>query len=395
MSKTRSNSVVTVGLLRHSCNSANLGVGALTISNIVLIEKVAKRLSISVHFKVFQWDDPEKDYIIQENVEIIRLRARHVLLHPVFMKHICKCNFVLDISAGDSFSDIYGSKRFVLDACSKLSTLVALRKLVLSPQTIGPFKKSWTKFVASILMKGCGTVLTRDNLSTQYVKQFDLGDKLVETTDVAFILPYDPPTRDKEDGVIRIGINVSGLLFNGGYTNRNMFSLKTDYPEMIRSLIRGFQESDNNQIHLVAHVVPQNISIENDLLVAAKLSEEFPGVIVAPQFENPSKAKSYIAGMDFFCGSRMHACIAAFSSGVPVLPLAYSRKFAGVFGSIGYLWGADLKTMSTDEVVCTTLSAFNRRNELLADVEKAMAIATTKLSEYDVVLEKLFKSVQY
>ena len=92
------------------------------------------------------------------------------------------------------------------------------------------------------------------------------------------------------------------------------------------------------------------MAVEDDLTANKTLAEEFPGVIVAPRFEGPSEAKSYISGLDFFCGSRMHACIAAFSSGVPVLPIAYSRKFAGVFGSLGYDRIADAKTQTTEQI---------------------------------------------
>jgi colanic acid/amylovoran biosynthesis protein len=55
--------------------------------------------------------------------------------------------------------------------------------------------------------------------------------------------------------------------------------------------------------------------VEDDHLVSMQLKSEFQDVVVAPRFDSPSAAKSYIAGMDYFCGSRMHACIAAFSSG--------------------------------------------------------------------------------
>ena len=63
------------------------------------------------------------------------------------------------------------------------------------------------------------------------------------------------------------------------------------------------------------------------------------------------EAKSHISGMDFFIGSRMHACIAAYSSGVPVFPLGYSRKFTGLFAEkLGYGRGADLAGQRLDEI---------------------------------------------
>lgn len=45
--------------------------------------------------------------------------------------------------------------------------------------------------------------------------------------------------------------------------------------------------------------------------------------------------KALIGRCDFFMGSRMHACIAAISQCVPALGFAYSRKFRGMFASIG------------------------------------------------------------
>jgi polysaccharide pyruvyl transferase WcaK-like protein len=45
--------------------------------------------------------------------------------------------------------------------------------------------------------------------------------------------------------------------------------------------------------------------------------------------------KGIIGKCEFFIGSRMHACIAAISQGVPTVAVAYSRKFTGVFDSVG------------------------------------------------------------
>ena len=118
---------------------------------------------------------------------------------------------------------------------------------------------------------------------------------------------------------------------SGGYTGKNEFGIKADYPALIRELI-GFFQGEGAEVHLVAHVLPETAErthLEDDTAANAQLSEEFPGVVEAPRFTTPSEAKSYIAGLDFFMGARMHACIAAFSAGVPVVPMAYSRNSRG------------------------------------------------------------------
>ncbi|MBK7050720.1 MAG: polysaccharide pyruvyl transferase family protein, partial [Rhodoferax sp.] len=47
----------------------------------------------------------------------------------------------------------------------------------------------------------------------------------------------------------RVGINVSGLLFSGGYTGANQFELTVDYPTVIRELIGWFQSQPDVEVH--------------------------------------------------------------------------------------------------------------------------------------------------
>ena len=58
----------------------------------------------------------------------------------------------------------------------------------------------------------------------------------------------------------------------------------------------------------------------------------------------------------------MHACIAAVSQGVPTVSLAYSRKFAGVMGSIGMGESVvDLTAMENARVLDRVQAIFSRR----------------------------------
>lgn len=379
------NAPITVGLLWHSANSDNLGVGALTVSNIAIVENIADQLGRTVKFKILGWRDPEPAYVKGDNIEVVSLRARDFLDPSGLYSAIRGCDLVLDISAGDSFADIYGAKRFMFNILAKANVVAARRTFILSPQTVGPFQRWWARILAGIFMRRATKVVTRDSLSTSFLKDFGLDNKIVEATDVAMRLPYTPPKK-KTGSKTAIGLNVSGLLFNGGYTQDNMFSLVADYPALIRKLITHFQSLPDCEIHLVGHVISHGQAVEDDYRVAELLVEEFPGAILAPRFANPSDAKSYIAGMDFFAGARMHACIAAFSSGVPVLPMAYSRKFAGLFGTLEYKHLADCKTQTAEEIIDIIITAFERRAELKKEVDISFAIAEKKLGAYEEVL---------
>ena len=104
---------------------------------------------------------------------------------------------------------------------------------------------------------------------------------------------------------------------------------------------------------MIAHVVGAERTIENDYAVSYDLWMKYanPRLKLAPFALGPIEIKSYIAGMDFFVGARMHATIGAFSSGVPVVPMAYSRKFNGLFmDTLRYNHLVDMK--SDDNRAC-------------------------------------------
>ena len=74
----------------------------------------------------------------------------------------------------------------------------------------------------------------------------------------------------------------------------------------------------------------------------------------------------YIIGLcDFFLGSRMHSCIAALSQMIPTTGLAYSKKFFGVFDSIGI--GdlvIDLRTETEGSILASVEAAFSEREAI-------------------------------
>jgi len=381
--------LVTVGLMWHSLGSGNLGVGALTESNIAIVRGIAEELGLRVRFIVLGTSDATVPELAAELAAAgHELQVRRIRVYRKdFRDAVRSCDLVLDIGEGDSFADIYGMKRFRFHWLSKNIVCSLGRPLILSPQTIGPFDGGLARMMAKQIMRRCTRVFARDNLSSAYLREIGMAGNVDEAIDVAFRLPF-ARTERAPDGKVRVGINVSGLLFNGGYTGNNQFGLSIDYAATMRELQRQLTARPEVEVHLVSHVIEPHMPVEDDVTSARKLAGEFPGVIVAPTFKRPSEAKSYISGMDFFTGARMHACIAAFSSVVPVVPIAYSRKFNGLFGTLGYTVLADGKKMRDAELVALVMQSLDRRDEIRPQVAAGVAQALERLKSYENTLRK-------
>ena len=383
---------LNICLIMHSTRSDNLGVGALTVSEVAIIRDIARDLNHPIQITVMDWKDPRAPYVTGADVTVRDLDGKVMLNPRGYFAQARRADMVIDIGGGDSFADIYGGRRLRRMFILKFLTHLAGTPLVMAPQTVGPFKKPVSKWAAKLSMRLCKIVATRDQLSTKAARDMGLTRDLIEASDVALRLPFDAPTRTT--GPKKVGINVSGLLMGGGYTGKNEFGLQMDYPGLIRDLISHFQNL-RTQVHLVPHVIVPagRLAAEDDYNASMKLHAEFPNTIVAPAFETPSEAKTYIAGMDFFMGARMHACIAAFSSGVPVIPMAYSRKFAGLFGSIGYDHTVDCTSETSEAIKTKIIAGFKNRTSLQAETETALKTGRIKLGAYEDALRDLCRDL--
>ncbi|UVM40581.1 polysaccharide pyruvyl transferase family protein [Pseudomonas sp. B21-017] len=390
-----------IGLLWHNYPSENLGVGALSYSHFCLIEEALKDLNLDVGYHVIGMmpsTDNEFQKATARKVSYSQFSIRQIAKNPLKLleikKAISECFIVFDLSEGDSFTDIYGFKRFLQQALSKALVINCGKELVLSPQTIGPFNKGYGKVVSNFILKKASAVFARDEQSYRYLVENGHQRNSSVVTDLAFALPYNRENVQKVKENIDVGINISGLLMNGGYNGENQFGLTINYPSLIESIIEEFSKDGNVRVHLVSHVITDRYAIEDDYRASLSVKSKFPECVLAPKFSSPVEAKSYISNLDFFTGARMHATIAAFSSGVPVVPVAYSRKFSGLYGTLGYKNLVDGQSDTTQAAIDTILEGYADRANLAKEINKSNVSAQTKLGVYKTFLKRKFESYE-
>ncbi|MDZ4275510.1 MAG: polysaccharide pyruvyl transferase family protein [Erythrobacter sp.] len=379
---------LNVGLLWHSFFSENLGVGALSVANANLIGAAAVKAGRRPVFHLMGVRgtfDYSHEITFENHYENIGYKA---LINPFSSLHrtLRGCDVVFDIGGGDSFSDIYAARRFWLIIGSKWAARCAKGPLILSPQTIGPFHTAVARHAAVGAMNLAQRIFARDEASFKLLGELGMARNAALTTDVAFALPFTPaPEKEHRDlvvGPIKVGLNVSALLYRRELARGDRIRLTVDYPALIDALLERITREPRAELHLVPHVLASATPYEDDYALAEELQRRFPVAILPPRFSGPSQAKSYIANLDLFAGSRMHATIAAISSGTAVVPLGYSRKFSGLFDSLGYGWNADLTRENNAAVLARFDAALADLPGLRAEAVAANAEAQRRLGHY-------------
>lgn len=371
-----------IGLFGLSFSSPNLGCSALAYAFRELLIDVFDGTDVRLHLVTFSNVDcsnfhhSDKEWVEET---VVRYSFRNISSLKRVENEVAKCNVVFDFTEGDSFSDIYGYKRFAVTSYFKLVSIKRPGRFIFGPQTYGPFKSRLVRHFASKLLQQADRVYARDEKSASLIDDISRVKAFV-TTDVAFALPRDDIQIANLTNKPAFGLNVSGLLWTGGYSGSNQFGLTVHYKNYINSLIKEVQKK-GYIVHLIPHVVG-NLYPECDSPVCKELARNNSGVIVAPDFDSPMQAKGYISNMDVFSGARMHATIGAFSSGVATIPFSYSPKFESLYGAIDYLYCIDGCSLSTNEALERTLGYLEMLDQLRHSQKQALAKALCNLEAF-------------
>jgi polysaccharide pyruvyl transferase WcaK-like protein len=360
------------------------------VVNADIIGQAAVSAGLKPRFCVFGSRDTLSYYdCIEFEAEFVNVGYRALISPNSELRRLIReMDLFFEIGGGDSFSDQYGWWRFGKIVTSDLLATFTGKPLVLSPQTIGPFRTGRARMAAKAVLGRAERVFARDEISMSNLSALGFAEKSHLVSDVAFLLPYTPKrTAAKSNGKLRIGLNVSGLLAAPDYNK-----LSVDYLSLMKKIIARLLLNPETEVVLVPHVLAPHMPEDDDRAASATLTAEFPRLMVAAPFKSPVQAKSFIAQLDLLIGSRMHATIAALSSGVPVLPLGYSDKFTGLFGGLNYPWLADLRTASETDVIDLLEEAIAKLDHIRERAAHARDEAVSRLDAYKMFLQKLFEN---
>jgi polysaccharide pyruvyl transferase WcaK-like protein len=416
-----------VGLFGCSLDTGNRGVSALGVSTISALTHMnpATRVTLFDYgegIRNYTLHGRDRDVTVRQlgsfhsrryyrpsNLSQMRLAARLGLrrVHPM-LRHFNEFDVIMDVSGGDSFSDIYGAYRFTGVTLPKLLALEMRIPLILLPQTYGPYQDPKVAATAAHVLKNATQVWARDTHSMAVARDL-LGDvfdpsKHLCGVDMAFGLDVVPPAderlvervhRHRASADLLVGLNISGLLYNGGddgtstepNADRNRFGFLDSYADIIDPLLRRLVAIPGVRVLLVPHVTAHMDPDSGDAAANRKALARLPDadrdrVMLVPGDLGPSEVKWVVGQCDWFCGTRMHACIAALSQGVPCTSIAYSQKTQGVFETAGVDDGVvDPRRSRAPEIVDAVVAGLERRAATAASLDQRLPRLREKLVE--------------
>lgn len=435
------NSRIRIALFGAAPDTANMGVSALFMSAVSGVSQYVE----NVEFVVFDYGNGRRDrsiyipgmkeiplilygarlgyrYYRPENLTSMALLAQLGVLGGSLnegIRLIDSCAAVLDVSGGDSFSDIYGKKRFYGIYTRKLISVRRGVPLVLLPQTYGPFKSELIRKKSSEVVRQSEMAWARDVDSFKVLKQL-VGDGFDPKrhrcgVDMAFgLLPKTAETKldaklnswinvvGAPNIVPRIGFNVSGLIYNDPVGAINKYGFKADYKQVVIGFLKFLLENTEARIVLISHVMDKPGHFESDLGACLDVASQFEGnysdrIMVAPATLDQSEVKWLISKMSWFCGTRMHSTIASLSSGVPTASVSYSDKTKGVFETCGQGQQVfDPRQLDVEQVISGLIQSYEARESIQTSLQQHLPyVMNTVSSQMQSIASLILASREY
>lgn len=306
--------------------SPNLGVRALGAGTAALVTSVWPDAQVMHH--------SYGSRVAPASMGRVRSAGRELLTgRGGVVDWLSQFDLVIDTRAGDSFADIYGLHRLIVQNLMGEAVHRSGAPMVFGPQTIGPFRTARGRLLGKRALRQASAVLARDSMSAQRAAALGRPVNSV-VTDVVFAL-QQPALTVRRD----VMLNVSGLLWSS-----DAHGDPRAYREAVVSLARGLH-AQGRTVALLPHVLAGD-PVDNDEAVLPEVLRAIGLDLETVVPASLDEARAAVGGANLTIGSRMHACLNSLSTSVPAIPLAYSEKFKPLLGDLGWPYVVELRSSS-------------------------------------------------
>lgn len=276
-------------------------------------------------------------------VMLYRLTKKRLLfMIPDGKRPLLQAYFDADLVVSSAGNFLYSSGRIGIPFLVSIYTMAyatwANKPLYTMPQTIGPLRKGWERWLVKWIVAKMRLLFVRDAISQANLERMGAWHHHCHLMpDVAFALA--PASHEQGERLLRENeIRMSSrpllgvTLINWGAQNR-LFTSQHAYETAVSEVIRFFINRYDGHAVLFSQVTGPSAS-DDDRIPAQRVKQLLADMKTQVTFiggtPTPETLKSAYGQMDVFIGSRLHSNIFALSETIPAIMIQYQPKTRGV-----------------------------------------------------------------
>ncbi len=263
-----------------------------------------------------------------------------------YLPEFLMADVCVDIS-GDGYSDTtqYGLASSLSHSIQILIGTMLRKPVVICAQSVGPFRTRLTRFVAKFVINKVSLVTLREEVSEKYLRGLGINKPLVAVTgDFAFLL--EPVSHEETSRLLAnehvtaakgvlVGLVLSAVISKWAFPEVTDLNEKNEnYIETMAKVADYLVESLGATVVLMPQCLG-SFARHDDRATMKRVYQKVKhqsSVFMINGDYVPQEIRGIIAECKLVVTAKMHAAIAAVSTYVPVVVLAYSFKTQGIFG---------------------------------------------------------------
>lgn len=256
-----------------------------------------------------------------------------------------KADLIVDLS-GDGYSDEITPLGSIIHSLQLLPGIIMGKRIFICAQSLGPFNTSFTRLLVKFVFSKVSLLTVRENLSKKYLESIGLKRGISITGDCAFGMSPNISEHVKkwhvkfdnwkDQGQIIFGVSLSKRLSRFVFPEVEDKAQKYNlYIKTMARIIDQLVNLYNCKVVFIPHVLGP--SLVDDRITHRdiyKYIKKLENVVMLEDSLKTDEMKGIISKVDYMISARMHALIAAYSTGVPGVAIGYSHKYEGIIGKM-------------------------------------------------------------
>jgi colanic acid/amylovoran biosynthesis protein len=274
------------------------------------------------------------------------------------------------------------------------------RKVIVLPQSIGPFRTAIEKFMVGSVYNKVNKVFIRDEVSYKLAKSMKISASKPEIfPDLAFSYP----SKKKQEAIAllekygwkpdqkNIGLTVIAPM--PSYLDSQVMN---GYYQAVSNALRNLIET-GNYIYIFNQVTGPSKD-EDDGMASNRLIQAFDQMTSDQIHQitdklSPSLLKASYGLMDAFIASRLHSGIFSISMNVPTLFIGYLHKTEGILRPLGLeYFFLDINSLTANKITTKVQYLLDHKLELTSALEKINHDVVIKLDSLPNKIEEIWRT---
>lgn len=263
-------------------------------------------------------------------------------------------------------------------------------KTIVFPQSIGPLRRRWTRWLTRAVLQDLDIVSPRDEPSRQELIGLGLsGDRILPSPDVGLAQPWVSAGEARrylsdldielDSSKTWVGLTTSAWV-EEGVSRRN-------YLDEIVDGIREFCRTHDTGVLIMPANMPVKGNSSSDYDASSALHKrigEFCESMILPPTAVPARMFKGIAALtDIFISTRMHAAIMSSMAATPTITINTQRKLFGYMDLIGQArFALEIEGLNGQKISDTMEIIVNEHQRICAELLAAREAQTEMLDAY-------------